>query len=106
MKYITIILLLMLTTSFSQSKSFKEDQERYKRVRQAYSDKGAIVETLLTENKINIKELNIYLRAFKKEKIIELWGKNSSEEKYKIIKKYEVCASSGKIGPKRKQGDY
>ena len=96
----------MLTTSFSQSKSFKEDQERYKRVRQAYSDKGAIVETLLTENKINIKELNIYLRAFKKEKIIELWGKNSSEEKYKIIKKYEVCASSGKIGPKRKQGDY
>ena len=97
---------MLLATSFSQTKSFKADQKRYKRVRQAYSDKGIVVDKLLAENKINIKELNIYLRAFKKEKIIELWGKNSLDDKYKLIKKYDVCASSGEIGPKRKQGDY
>ena len=96
----------MLTTSFSQAKSFKADQKRYKRVRQAYSYKATTVEKLLTENKIDIDKSNIYLRAFKKEKVIELWGKNKSDEEYKLIKKYDICASSGEIGPKRKQGDY
>jgi murein L,D-transpeptidase YafK len=36
---------------------------------------------------------------------MELWGKNSYDENYKLIKNYDICRTSGKLGPKRKQGD-
>ena len=87
------------------SDSFKNEQMRYPRVRQAYKEKESEVLKLLTHNSINNNSLRIYLRAFKKEKIIELWGENNSENTYHLIKEYNICRTSGGIGPKRKQGD-
>ncbi|MCK5761171.1 MAG: L,D-transpeptidase family protein, partial [Candidatus Delongbacteria bacterium] len=106
MKYITIILLMIVTISFSQSRSFKAEQKRFSRVREAYTGKFDGVISLLEEKSIDISKLNIYLRAFKKEEVIELWGKNNSDSVFKLIKKYDICATSGDLGPKRKQGDY
>ncbi|PWJ44741.1 L,D-transpeptidase family protein [Sediminitomix flava] len=62
--------------------------------------------TLLQNKEIETDELRIYLRAFKKEKQLELWGKNSTDKTYQLIKTYDVCQSSGDLGPKREQGDY
>jgi len=45
----------------------------------------------------------IFLRIFKKEKILELWVEN--DNKYKLCKIYPVCAYSGGLGPKLRQGD-
>jgi murein L,D-transpeptidase YafK len=45
----------------------------------------------------------IFLRIFKKEKILEIWVKVGNE--YKLCKTYPVCAYSGTLGPKLKQGD-
>lgn len=86
--------------------SFKEQQLKYPRVRQAYKDKGASMESLLEVNKLDKSSLNIYLRAFKAEEKIELWAKNSEDKSFRLIKTYEVCSTSGKLGPKRKRGDY
>lgn len=88
------------------SDSFKNEQLRYSRVRQAYADKENSMQNLLSEVAINRNQLEIYLRAFKHEKELELWGKNKSTGTFKLIKKYSICESSGTIGPKRKQGDY
>jgi murein L,D-transpeptidase YafK len=74
-------------------------------VRQAYKDKENNMLALLQKKGIDKKELKIYLRAFKSEKKMELWGKNSYDENYKLIKNYDICRTSGKLGPKRKQGD-
>lgn len=101
---LTLIILILLLCSF-QSDSFKESQLKYSRVRQAYKDKESSILALLKDNQIDRDELKIYLRAFKNEKQIELWGKNSSDTKYSLIKTYEICQTSGKLGPKRKQGD-
>ncbi len=100
----TLIILILILCSF-QSDSFKESQLEYSRVRQAYKDKESSMLTLLKNKQINRNELKIYLRAFKNEKQIELWGKNDSDKKYSLIKTYEVCRTSGRLGPKRKQGD-
>jgi murein L,D-transpeptidase YafK len=100
----TLIILILFLCSF-QSDSFKENQLKYSRVRQAYKDKESSMLTLLKGNQIDRDELKIYLRAFKNEKQIELWGKNSSDTKYSLIKTYEICRTSGRLGPKRKQGD-
>lgn len=101
---LTLLLLLVFLSSF-QSESFKENQLKYSRVRQAYKDKESSMLALLQSKKIDKDNLKIYLRAFKSEKQIELWGKNDSDLKYSLIKTYKVCHSSGELGPKRKQGD-
>lgn len=101
MKTLAIILFLFSL----QADSFKENQLKYQRVRQAYHQKEDSTLKLLKVKSIKMKGLQIYLRAFKLEKKIELWGKNKSDKKYTLMKAYDVCNTSGKIGPKRKQGD-
>jgi murein L,D-transpeptidase YafK len=48
---------------------------------------------------------DIFLRAFKSQNEMELWARNSENTEYRIIKTYHICAISGKLGPKRNQGD-
>ncbi|MEN8230533.1 MAG: hypothetical protein ABFS38_20400 [Bacteroidota bacterium] len=99
-----IFFLLISLSSFTDD-SFKDEQLRYARVRQAYADKGLGMQELLAEKKLETDQLRLYLRAFKKEKKIELWGKKSSDSFYQHIKTYRVCQTSGGSGPKRQQGD-
>lgn len=49
--------------------------------------------------------LQIYIRIFKHDKLVELWGKNKSDKKFQIINTFNVCSISGNLGPKRQQGD-
>ncbi len=46
----------------------------------------------------------LFLRAFKKEGVVELWG-GDGKDPLVLVKSYAVCASSGELGPKHKQGD-
>jgi len=45
----------------------------------------------------------VFIRIFKKEFILEVWIR--SETKYKHLKDYNICAYSGYLGPKLKEGD-
>lgn len=103
MKILAIFLTIFLTTSMSDS--FKSDQKRYSRVREAYTEKEQNVLDLLKNKGIKTKTLQIYLRAFKLEKKIELWAKNNSDDQYQLIKEYKICRTCGKLGPKRQQRD-
>lgn len=103
MKAFAIFISILLSTSMSDS--FKLDQKRYSRVREAYAEKEQIILDLLKTKGIETKTLQIYLRAFKFGKKIELWAKNSSDDQYQLIKEYKVCSTCGKLGPKRQQGD-
>lgn len=47
----------------------------------------------------------IYVRAFKSEMELELWGYDSYNQNYKLIKTYPICKKSGVLGPKTKEGD-
>jgi len=48
----------------------------------------------------------VYIRSFKYDSELEVWVKNSSQEKYKLFKAYKICALAGTLGPKRMAGDY
>jgi murein L,D-transpeptidase YafK len=48
----------------------------------------------------------VYIRSFKYDSQLEVWVKNSRDEKYKLFKAYKVCALAGTLGPKRMAGDY
>jgi murein L,D-transpeptidase YafK len=47
----------------------------------------------------------LYIRIFKQEKELQLWIKNSKENSFSLYKTFKVCALSGNLGPKRKEGD-
>jgi murein L,D-transpeptidase YafK len=77
----------------------------YPRVREAYGEKINIVKQLLANRDIDTSTINIFIRAFKTEQILEIWGKNSGDEKYTLVTTYEVCKLSGSLGSKRREGD-
>lgn len=89
-----------------ETASFKTQQLKNKRVKDAYTNKWPGLEAELTAKKITPSNLEVFIRIFKKEKELELWVKNKSDVKYTFLKKIVICASSGELGPKRKEGDY
>jgi murein L,D-transpeptidase YafK len=48
----------------------------------------------------------VYIRSFKYDSQLEVWIKNTKDEKYKLFKTYKICALAGTLGPKRLAGDY
>ena len=46
----------------------------------------------------------VLMRIFKEESVLEVW-KQKSNGRYALLKSYEICKYSGKLGPKLKEGD-
>ena len=103
MKILFVLFILVVSNAVSQS--FKQEQLGFSRVKTAFKEKEHSVDSLLKEHNIKKTSLNIFLRAFKSEKRLELWGKNTNDEKYQLMKIYTFCETSGELGPKRKEGD-
>lgn len=105
----SIYLLLTFLTLYSHTKaqtSFIEVQRNYIRVADAMRHKQ---DTLMKQCeaaglKWPIKQ--IYIRSFKYERALEVWGRESSTEDFKLFKTYKVCAIAGSLGPKRMEGDF
>ena len=85
--------------------SFREEQMKFTRVREAYTDKEKTVIKTLAEHSISRDSLRVYLRAFKTEKKIELWAKNTSDSVFEFIREFQICDISGTVGPKRRYRD-
>tara|TARA_Y100000031_G_scaffold154278_1_gene201468 strand:+ start:1953 stop:2792 length:840 start_codon:yes stop_codon:yes gene_type:complete len=47
----------------------------------------------------------VFIRTFKKEGILETWVLNSGTGTYEPFKSYKICAFSGGLGPKLREGD-
>ena len=47
----------------------------------------------------------LYIRSFKYDRALELWVKNNDADSFILFKTYKVCMQSGRIGPKRSEGD-
>jgi murein L,D-transpeptidase YafK len=101
-----IVLFTLISILFETPPSaFREKQLSYTRVREAYSSKEKTVIKTLSDRSIKRDSLRLYMRAFKTEKKIELWGKNICDSTYTLIKEISICEISGEIGPKRRSRD-
>ena len=47
----------------------------------------------------------VFLRAFKEEKVLELWVLKRDTQKYELFRTWDIAAQSGKLGPKLAEGD-
>lgn len=102
--FILLISLFCISAGFP-SDNFREKELSFTRVKEAYNDKGKIVYKNLAAHSISRDSTRIYLRAFKTEKIIEVWAKNISDSAFVLIRELPICDISGSVGPKRRYRD-
>jgi len=104
-KLIVLFLSLIITCSLSAQQSFLSQQRNYSRVRQAIAEKEEIITEKLRQHGLTANNVHILITAFKTEKQLEVYAKKNTETTYQLIATYNICASSGELGPKCRQGD-
>src|ERR1035437_10056453 len=105
MKTFILFAVIILSSAFALKTSFLAEQKKFPRVKTAYTDKETLLSEKLKAANLNLDNINILITVFKNEKELNIYVKKKSEKKYKKLTSYEICASSGELGPKRNQGD-
>jgi murein L,D-transpeptidase YafK len=79
-------------------------QLRHPRVVDAWASKRFEVMDMFEARGVSYPAAEIFLRVFKQERMIELWGRAANQRTFTLVKSYPICALSD-VGPKRRQGD-
>lgn len=90
--------------SAAHAASFEAEQRRNPRVRAAFEAREPAVATLFRTAGAPFPPKGILLRAFKREAELELWA-DRGDGRYVLVRTYAICAKSGALGPKRREGD-
>jgi murein L,D-transpeptidase YafK len=48
---------------------------------------------------------SIFFRVHKFQRELELWARNENQESYRLVHTYPILGASGRLGPKRREGD-
>lgn len=75
------------------------------RVKAAYEEAGQKVRVLVQKAGLAYPAKRIFIRAFKAENQLEIWGSDGGTKPMKLIYAYTIARASGTLGPKRRQGD-
>lgn len=105
MKSLVTIICILLLTAFTDGPSFITNQKKYERVRTAYKEKENVVKTKLRNVQLEPDNFSLLFIAYKHEKKLEVYAKSKTASRYVFVCSYDICASSGVLGPKRMQGD-
>ncbi|OWY25884.1 hypothetical protein C7N43_32930 [Sphingobacteriales bacterium UPWRP_1] len=90
---------------YTTSISFANQQLMNPRVWEAKTGTESNLQTQFALRGLSYPPQHIYIRAFKKEGLLEVWVQQNGGQ-YIKFKDYTVCVSGGTLGPKRRQGDY
>jgi len=91
--------------AIAQSTSFKAEQLKNTRVKNAYREKEAILKKYVSDQGLKFEGFQLFIRCFKKEMKVEAWIKEKGKDTFALLHTYDFCTTSGKLGPKRKEGD-
>lgn len=107
MKYLIwfVFLIFSLSKTFAQS-NFIEQQMSFPKFNTAYKLRKDSLEKQYRQSLFDWPPKEIYIRSFKYDSQLEVWGRNNHKEPYRLFKTYKICALSGTIGPKRMNGDF
>jgi murein L,D-transpeptidase YafK len=78
---------------------------QYSRVQQARVDARFNLKRRFHDLGLGYPAAELFLRAFKHERVLELWVRPVGESSFALLKEYPICALSGKLGPKKYRGD-
>jgi murein L,D-transpeptidase YafK len=92
-------------TGFMSDSDFLNEQKKFERVKDAFNQKSKKITSKLETFGIRLENLNILIVAYKADRQLDIFAKNEIDRTYKHIQTYDICSSSGVLGPKRKEGD-
>jgi murein L,D-transpeptidase YafK len=102
--------LITATTSTAQNSApvvhFIDYQRSIPKVEELLNRKEDTLMKQFREKGLDWPARYVYIRSFKYDSQLEVWVKNTKEERYKLFKSYKICAMAGTLGPKRMTGDY
>src|SRR5262245_41682029 len=81
-----VILSMAMLSDQATAQNFKAQQAKFARVQTAITEKEAVVKKLFADRNLSYPPKEIFLRAFKREQVIELWVKNA--DAYHLLKEY------------------
>lgn len=84
---------------------FRANQLRFPRVRFAYEQHEATTQALLRRHGLAPERLELFLRAFKVGRRLEVWGRNHGSGQFVLLRTFRLAGTSGGLGPKRQAGD-
>lgn len=98
--------LLALGTLMAAEPPFLLEQRKAERFRMADSWKKATVELYFQNQGLKADQSDLIFVAYKIDAELEVWARpKHSSKPYKQVVTYPICAASGEVGPKRRQGD-
>jgi len=100
-KLLSILLIFMAIPQLS----FRQTQLKFARVKTAYDQKEVVVKKYFEQIKEDYSSFSLFIRVFKREKKVEAWVKDRDKDSFVLLHTYDFCATSGSLGPKRKEGD-
>jgi murein L,D-transpeptidase YafK len=103
---ITGLFCIVLSVAFVVDKDdFLAGQKANSRVKLAYTEKQGLLANKLKSLGYDLDNINILITAFKTEQQLNIYIKKPAETKYRKFASYDICSSSGMLGPKRRSGD-
>mgnify|MGYP007011023231 CR=1 FL=1 len=88
------------------SQDFLNYQLTFPRVQEANQLKYSKVKSYFDKKNMAFPNSQIFWRAFKWNKALELWAFNSDSQCYVLVKSFPICEIVGDLGPKRQEGDF
>ena len=106
-QYITLILCTMLLSCQSSidAETFIDEHQKYPRVRAAILEKEDLLRKRFEDKGLIYPPQNLFIRVFKQERVLDVWTFLESEGIFKKVHDYPICRASGRLGPKRREGD-
>lgn len=93
------------TASPAPDPAFRQQQLRFERVRAAYMLNQTNLHQLLRQHGIRSERLELFVRAFKVGRRVEVWGREQDAGQFVLLRTYRLAGTSGTLGPKRRSGD-
>jgi murein L,D-transpeptidase YafK len=103
-----LLTALLATSSLAEMATpdtFKLQQMRFQRVREASNLKEASLRQLFAKRKLDYPPSRLLIRAFKRERLLQVWVGDAGASPLSLAAEYRFCATSGTLGPKRRMGD-
>ena len=100
-----LLLLALMPFSVLSQTNFLTQQKRYERVRKAENEKQEYIQKVLSQNNLSLNNVNLLFIAYKEEGTLHIYAKTREDSSYENILTYNICAKSGRLGPKSRKGD-
>jgi murein L,D-transpeptidase YafK len=102
-----LAVLCAVTVTPAEAGDFLARQRKFSRVKNAAERRMPVVEAMFADAGAAWPPRGAFVRAFKLEEVVELWAAPVlAGDPHVLVRTFPVCANSGELGPKRRQGDY